>query len=177
MGSRPVIGECRECASRGKTKRQNGYGRHASNKRSLALEVQHFPYPVDVIVALGRDRAARRSSAAADDESARRGDLFPRHEISSVIVACIHLYRGSYQNSWLSQGGHDPIAEILLGEIAVDDYFLEYDDERSGGFAATTLPAERQQRSARPRKFQIRQTRSQGCAHAPLQRSDKDRPA
>jgi 5-methyltetrahydropteroyltriglutamate--homocysteine methyltransferase len=35
----------------------------------------------------------------------------------------------------LSEGGYDPIAEILLGEIAVDGFFLEYDDERSGGFA------------------------------------------
>jgi 5-methyltetrahydropteroyltriglutamate--homocysteine methyltransferase len=47
----------------------------------------------------------------------------------------IHLCRGNYQSSWLSQGGYDPIAEILLSEIAVDGYFLEYDDERSGTFA------------------------------------------
>ena len=51
------------------------------------------------------------------------------------MAVCIHLCRGNYQSSWLSQGGYDPVAEILLGEIAVDGYFLEYDDERSGGFA------------------------------------------
>jgi 5-methyltetrahydropteroyltriglutamate--homocysteine methyltransferase len=51
------------------------------------------------------------------------------------MAVCIHLCRGNYQSSWLSQGGYDPIAEILLGEIAVDGYFLEYDDERSGSFA------------------------------------------
>jgi 5-methyltetrahydropteroyltriglutamate--homocysteine methyltransferase len=48
---------------------------------------------------------------------------------------CIHLCRGNYQSSWLSQGGYEPVAEILLNEIAVDGYFLEYDDERSGTFA------------------------------------------
>jgi 5-methyltetrahydropteroyltriglutamate--homocysteine methyltransferase len=48
---------------------------------------------------------------------------------------CIHLCRGNYQSSWLSEGGYDPIAEILLSDIAVDGYFLEYDDERSGTFA------------------------------------------
>src|SRR5688572_10190484 len=53
----------------------------------------------------------------------------------SDMAVCIHLCRGNYQSSWLSQGGYDPIAEILLGEIAVDGFFLEYDDERSGGFA------------------------------------------
>jgi 5-methyltetrahydropteroyltriglutamate--homocysteine methyltransferase len=51
------------------------------------------------------------------------------------MAVCIHLCRGNYQSSWLSQGGYDPIAEILLAEIAVDGYFLEYDDERSGDFA------------------------------------------
>lgn len=51
------------------------------------------------------------------------------------MAVCIHLCRGNYQSSWLSEGGYDPIAEILLNEIAVDGFFLEYDDERSGGFA------------------------------------------
>lgn len=51
------------------------------------------------------------------------------------MAVCVHLCRGNYQSSWLSQGGYDPIAEILLGEIEVDGFFLEYDDERSGGFA------------------------------------------
>ena len=51
------------------------------------------------------------------------------------MAVCIHLCRGNYQSSWLSEGGYDPIAEILLGDIAVDGYFLEYDDERSGNFA------------------------------------------
>jgi len=50
------------------------------------------------------------------------------------MAVCIHLCRGNYQSSWLSQGGYEPIAEILLGEIGVDGFFLEYDDERSGGF-------------------------------------------
>jgi 5-methyltetrahydropteroyltriglutamate--homocysteine methyltransferase len=53
----------------------------------------------------------------------------------SDMAVCIHLCRGNYQSSWLSQGGYEPVAEILLGEIGVDGYFLEYDDERSGDFA------------------------------------------
>ena len=53
----------------------------------------------------------------------------------SDMAVCVHLCRGNYQSSWLSEGGYDPIAEILLGEIEVDGFFLEYDDERSGGFA------------------------------------------
>lgn len=51
------------------------------------------------------------------------------------MTVCIHLCRGNYQSSWLSEGGYEPVAEILLSEIGVDGYFLEYDDERSGNFA------------------------------------------
>ncbi len=50
------------------------------------------------------------------------------------MKVCIHLCRGNYQSSWLSEGGYEPVAEILLNEIGVDGYFLEYDDERSGDF-------------------------------------------
>ena len=34
-----------------------------------------------------------------------------------------------------ASGSYDPVAEVLFNELQVDAYFLEYDDERSGGFA------------------------------------------
>ncbi|MGA8209668.1 MAG: 5-methyltetrahydropteroyltriglutamate--homocysteine S-methyltransferase [Nocardioidaceae bacterium] len=45
-----------------------------------------------------------------------------------------HLCRGNYRSSWAAQGGYDFVAEALFSELAVDGFFLEYDDERSGGF-------------------------------------------
>jgi 5-methyltetrahydropteroyltriglutamate--homocysteine methyltransferase len=51
------------------------------------------------------------------------------------MVATIHLCRGNFQSAWVSRGGYEPVAEILFGEMAVDGFFLEYDDERSGDFA------------------------------------------
>ena len=33
------------------------------------------------------------------------------------------------------RGSYDHVAEALFGGLAVDGFFLEYDDERSGGFA------------------------------------------
>jgi 5-methyltetrahydropteroyltriglutamate--homocysteine methyltransferase len=45
-----------------------------------------------------------------------------------------HLCRGNYRSSWVASGGYDYVAEALFGELAVDGFFLEYDDERSGGF-------------------------------------------
>lgn len=51
------------------------------------------------------------------------------------MVATIHLCRGNFQSAWVSEGGYEPVAEILFSEMAVDAFFLEYDDERSGDFA------------------------------------------
>jgi 5-methyltetrahydropteroyltriglutamate--homocysteine methyltransferase len=35
---------------------------------------------------------------------------------------------------WAAEGGYDFVAEALFGDLNVDGYFLEFDDERSGGF-------------------------------------------
>ena len=45
-----------------------------------------------------------------------------------------HLCRGNFRSSWAASGGYDFVAEALFGKLDVDGFFLEYDDERSGGF-------------------------------------------
>jgi 5-methyltetrahydropteroyltriglutamate--homocysteine methyltransferase len=44
------------------------------------------------------------------------------------------MCRGNFRSSWVAEGGYDFVAEALFGELDVDGFFLEYDDERSGGF-------------------------------------------
>src|SRR5580704_14010046 len=51
------------------------------------------------------------------------------------MTVCTHMCRGNFRSSWMAQGGYDHVAEALFGELAVDGFFLEYDDARSGGFA------------------------------------------
>jgi 5-methyltetrahydropteroyltriglutamate--homocysteine methyltransferase len=51
------------------------------------------------------------------------------------MTICTHMCRGNFRSSWMAQGGYDHVAEALFGELAVDAFFLEYDDARSGGFA------------------------------------------
>ncbi|HVC10244.1 MAG TPA: 5-methyltetrahydropteroyltriglutamate--homocysteine S-methyltransferase, partial [Burkholderiales bacterium] len=51
------------------------------------------------------------------------------------MTVCIHLCRGNFQSAWAAEGGYEPVAEALFNELAVDGYFLEYDDARSGNFA------------------------------------------
>jgi 5-methyltetrahydropteroyltriglutamate--homocysteine methyltransferase len=45
-----------------------------------------------------------------------------------------HLCRGNFRSSWVATGGYDYVADALFNELAVDAFFLEFDDERSGGF-------------------------------------------
>jgi 5-methyltetrahydropteroyltriglutamate--homocysteine methyltransferase len=52
----------------------------------------------------------------------------------SGMTVGIHLCRGNSSGQWAAEGAYEPIAEKLLNQLDVDAYFLEYDDERSGGF-------------------------------------------
>jgi 5-methyltetrahydropteroyltriglutamate--homocysteine methyltransferase len=45
-----------------------------------------------------------------------------------------HVCRGNFKSTWISEGGYEPIAEILLNETNYNGYFLEYDSDRAGGF-------------------------------------------
>ena len=47
----------------------------------------------------------------------------------------VHLCRGNSMGRWLAEGGYDNIAEALFTGLHCDRLLLEYDDERSGGFA------------------------------------------
>ncbi len=51
------------------------------------------------------------------------------------MTVCIHLCRGNFRSAWAAEGGYEPVAEALFGSMAVDGYFLEYDDARSGDFS------------------------------------------
>ena len=45
-----------------------------------------------------------------------------------------HACRGNFRSSWAAEGSWDFVAEALLNELQVDGFFMEWDDERSGGF-------------------------------------------
>lgn len=45
-----------------------------------------------------------------------------------------HMCRGNLRSSWLAEGSYEFVAEALFNELDVDGFFLEFDDERSGGF-------------------------------------------
>jgi len=45
-----------------------------------------------------------------------------------------HMCRGNFRSGWAAEGSYDFVAEALLNELEVDGFFMEWDDERSGGF-------------------------------------------
>ena len=51
------------------------------------------------------------------------------------MVKAMHLCRGNFRSSWAAEGGYEPVAEVMFNEVAIDAFFLEYDDARSGDFA------------------------------------------
>ena len=45
-----------------------------------------------------------------------------------------HICRGNFRSTWISEGGYEPVAEVLFGKLDYDGFFLEYDTDRAGGF-------------------------------------------
>ncbi|HET7363806.1 MAG TPA: 5-methyltetrahydropteroyltriglutamate--homocysteine S-methyltransferase [Burkholderiales bacterium] len=50
------------------------------------------------------------------------------------MTVAIHTCRGNFRSTWLASGSYDYVAAAAFSKIDVDGFFLEYDDERSGGF-------------------------------------------
>ena len=50
------------------------------------------------------------------------------------MVVTTHVCRGNFRSTWISEGGYEPVAEVMLGQLNYDGYFLEYDTSRAGGF-------------------------------------------
>ena len=57
-----------------------------------------------------------------------------RSDKPAGMAITTHLCRGQLPVVWVASGGYDFVAEALFCELEVDGFFLEYDDERSGGF-------------------------------------------
>ncbi|HKD07650.1 MAG TPA: 5-methyltetrahydropteroyltriglutamate--homocysteine S-methyltransferase [Bryobacteraceae bacterium] len=55
-------------------------------------------------------------------------------DIPADMRITMHTCRGNYRSLWISQGGYEPVADVLFNEIGVHGYFMEYDTERAGSF-------------------------------------------
>ncbi|WP_449394766.1 5-methyltetrahydropteroyltriglutamate--homocysteine S-methyltransferase [Devosia riboflavina] len=51
----------------------------------------------------------------------------------------MHMCRGNFRSTWVADGAYDPAADAVFNQTDVDIYFMEYDDERSGGLEPLRL--------------------------------------
>jgi 5-methyltetrahydropteroyltriglutamate--homocysteine methyltransferase len=86
------------------------------------------------------DPEHRERARAIGEDPAKLPSVYAKLISDSVkdrpenMTAAIHLCRGNFRSAWVAEGSYEAVAETLFNEIAVDAFFLEYDDERSGGF-------------------------------------------
>jgi len=55
-------------------------------------------------------------------------------DVPEDMAVAIHTCRGNFKSTWLASGSYDYVAETAFSTLDVDGFFLEFDDERSGGF-------------------------------------------
>ncbi|HEY5111446.1 MAG TPA: 5-methyltetrahydropteroyltriglutamate--homocysteine S-methyltransferase [Acidimicrobiales bacterium] len=84
---------------------------------------------------------AQRQMIADRGEDAEHQHLRYIKQLNAALAArpegmsvTTHSCRGNFQSFWAAEGGYDFVAEALFSELDVDGFFLEYDDDRSGGF-------------------------------------------
>jgi len=71
------------------------------------------------------DKLVARFASATTGAIAKRSDK---------LLVTTHMCRGNFKSTWMMQGGYEPVAEIMFANLAVDAYFMEFDDARAGGF-------------------------------------------
>jgi 5-methyltetrahydropteroyltriglutamate--homocysteine methyltransferase len=95
----------------------------------------------EVFIAMLCDARYRDKMVARGDDPDRLLHIYASL-INTAIAAApedmtvtLHLCRGNFKSTYMGQGGYESVEDVLFNDIGVDGYFLEYDDERSGGFA------------------------------------------
>ncbi|WEG11810.1 5-methyltetrahydropteroyltriglutamate--homocysteine S-methyltransferase [Pullulanibacillus sp. KACC 23026] len=82
---------------------------------------------LEKIRSMGQEPAELRAlyAKAINDAIAKKPD---------DMVITMHICRGNFQSTFMSSGGYEGASETIFSELNVDGLFLEFDDERSGGF-------------------------------------------
>jgi 5-methyltetrahydropteroyltriglutamate--homocysteine methyltransferase len=94
----------------------------------VSLAYLNDPRQRELIAGFGGDPEHQHERYIAQINKA----LANRPEDMSVTT---HMCRGNFKSSWAAEGSYEFVAEALFGQLEVDGFFMEFDDERSGGFA------------------------------------------
>ena len=55
-------------------------------------------------------------------------------DLPADLRVSTHICRGNYHSTWAAKGGYQVVADHVFAEENVSDFYLEFDDERSGDF-------------------------------------------
>jgi 5-methyltetrahydropteroyltriglutamate--homocysteine methyltransferase len=94
----------------------------------------------DTSLAYMNDPHQREYIASIGGDPERQHVEYIRHinealaERPAGMSVTTHMCRGNFRSGWAAEGSYDFVAEALLNELEVDGFFMEWDDERSGGF-------------------------------------------
>lgn len=86
------------------------------------------------------DAAKQRYQALGMDLEEVKEQLLAINNLALVgkpddMIITTHICRGNYHSTYFTSGPYDTVADYVFAKENVDALFLEYDDERSGGFA------------------------------------------
>lgn len=99
----------------------------------------------EVFIAMLCDERYRRQmrDRGDDPDELQRlyADLINRAiaDVPADMTVAMHLCRGNFRSTHMGAGGYEAVQDVLFDRIDVDAYFMEYDDERSGGFEPLRL--------------------------------------
>jgi 5-methyltetrahydropteroyltriglutamate--homocysteine methyltransferase len=94
----------------------------------------------DTAWAMACDPAERAHSKERGDDPDTLPQLYARATNAALegrptdMVVTMHSCRGNFRSTFIASGGYEFVAEQLLGKTDLDGYFLEYDNDRAGGF-------------------------------------------
>jgi 5-methyltetrahydropteroyltriglutamate--homocysteine methyltransferase len=99
----------------------------------------------EVFIAMLCDDAYREKMRARGDDPDRLLHVYAGlineaiADVPADMTVTLHLCRGNFQSTFMGRGGYEAVQDALFNEIGVTGYFMEYDDERSGGFEPLRL--------------------------------------
>ena len=94
----------------------------------------------DTSLAYLNDPKQREQMASRGEDAEHLHESYIKHLNEALagrpdgMAITTHMCRGNFRSSWAAEGGYDFVAEALFTGLDVDGFFLEYDDDRSGGF-------------------------------------------
>src|ERR1700730_15384812 len=95
----------------------------------------------EVFIAMLCDEKYREQMRARGDDPEQFSELYgdlintAMSDIPPDMTITMHMCRGNYKFTFMGAGGYEAVQEILFNKINVHGYFMEYDDQRSGGLA------------------------------------------